>query len=344
MMENEERRYEETEERNAAEERERAEQERRWQEDTRRREEEARRAKERADREREANEARRREENRRAAEEARRRAEEARKAAEEEARRGAGGGQRARAPGGNAGGVQVPCPSCDARGRVPTQYHKILGLPIDPSPEEIGSAFRQKAMQYHPDRNKAPDAGERMKEVNEARRLLARSADIRAGVECPECNGRKTVWRSHAQTGTSSESARQESGSHDQPGANERTAEQQAAGAGGSAGGAGGGSPPSSNARRRAAVRRWSQLVLLVHPDRCGNTWHCGRLPRPAAERACAQADTDAADRGRAGPHVHANPDADRDSHGDADAYPVRTSHAHAGSHGNTRTHGDADT
>ncbi len=40
-----------------------------------------------------------------------------------------------------------------------------------------------------------------MKEINEARTLLARSADIRAGLECPECKGAKTVWRSNAQGG-----------------------------------------------------------------------------------------------------------------------------------------------
>lgn len=65
-------------------------------------------------------------------------------------------------------------------------------------------------MQYHPDRNKAPDASERMKEINEARRLLARSAEIRAGRECPQCNGWKTVRGSSAQAGAGSERNRQE--------------------------------------------------------------------------------------------------------------------------------------
>ncbi|MXY59982.1 MAG: DnaJ domain-containing protein, partial [Chloroflexi bacterium] len=219
----------------------RAEQEARWAEANRRREEEARRAKERADREREENEARRREENRRAAEEARRRAEEARRTAEEEARQQAAGTRRTQGDHGNATGSNVRCPTCEGVGRVPTRFHNILGLFVDPSPQEIGSAYRQKAMQYHPDRNKAPDASERMKEINEARRLLARSADIRAGQECPECNGRKTVWRSSAQAGAGSERGRRESGRRGQSGANERTAGRQTAGSGGSSSGAGGG-------------------------------------------------------------------------------------------------------
>ena len=49
-----------------------------------------------------------------------------------------------------------------------------------------------------------------MKEINEARRLLARSADIRAGQECPECKGAKTVWRSNAQAGASTGPSRRD--------------------------------------------------------------------------------------------------------------------------------------
>ena len=54
-----------------------------------------------------------------------------------------------------------------------------------------------------------------MKEINEARRLLAQSADHRAGQECPECKGAKTVWRSNAQAGadTGREHRREQRGS-----------------------------------------------------------------------------------------------------------------------------------
>ncbi len=95
--------------------------------------------------------------------------------------------------------MNVRCPTCRGVGRVTTRFHDTLGLPVDPSPDDIGRAFRRKALQYHPDRNRAPDSGARMKEINEARRLLSRSADIRAGQACPECGGAKTVWQSDAQ-------------------------------------------------------------------------------------------------------------------------------------------------
>ena len=137
----------------------------------------------------EEKEARRREENRRAAEEARRRSEEYRRAAEERSR------QETYPPwGGYAGGAaQGQCPSCGGAGRVATKYHRVLDIPLGASPDEITQAFRRKAMQYHPDRNKAPDATLRMQEVSEARAMLVGSESIRAGAECSLCNGRGVV-------------------------------------------------------------------------------------------------------------------------------------------------------
>ena len=35
-------------------------------------------------------------------------------------------------------------------------YYQILGVSRSDSEEEIRKAFRKKAMEYHPDRNKAP--------------------------------------------------------------------------------------------------------------------------------------------------------------------------------------------
>lgn len=52
-------------------------------------------------------------------------------------------------------------------------YYEILGVPRDASNEELKSAFRRLARQYHPDVNKAPDAEERFKEINEAYAVLS---------------------------------------------------------------------------------------------------------------------------------------------------------------------------
>ena len=52
-------------------------------------------------------------------------------------------------------------------------YYDVLGVSAQASEEDIRKAFRQKAMEYHPDRNKASDASERFKEVNEAYQVLS---------------------------------------------------------------------------------------------------------------------------------------------------------------------------
>ena len=49
-----------------------------------------------------------------------------------------------------------------------TDYYDILGLSRGVGEEDIRKAFRKKAMEYHPDRNKSPDAEEKFKEINEA--------------------------------------------------------------------------------------------------------------------------------------------------------------------------------
>jgi molecular chaperone DnaJ len=53
-----------------------------------------------------------------------------------------------------------------------TDYYETLGVTRGDSEEEIRTAFRKKAMQYHPDRNKSPDAEEKFKEINEAYQVL----------------------------------------------------------------------------------------------------------------------------------------------------------------------------
>ena len=51
-------------------------------------------------------------------------------------------------------------------------YYETLGVSRQDSEEEIRKAFRKKAMEYHPDRNKNPHAEDKFKEINEAYQVL----------------------------------------------------------------------------------------------------------------------------------------------------------------------------
>jgi hypothetical protein len=51
-------------------------------------------------------------------------------------------------------------------------WHDILGLQDNATPAEIRAAYRKKALEFHPDRCKAPDAAEKFMEVNDAYRAL----------------------------------------------------------------------------------------------------------------------------------------------------------------------------
>jgi molecular chaperone DnaJ len=55
-------------------------------------------------------------------------------------------------------------------------YYEVLGVPKDASKDQIKAAYRKLALQYHPDRNKAPDAEERFKEISEAYAVLSDDA------------------------------------------------------------------------------------------------------------------------------------------------------------------------
>lgn len=52
-------------------------------------------------------------------------------------------------------------------------YYEVLGTSRTASREEIKSAFRKLARQYHPDVNKAADAADKFKEINEAYEVLS---------------------------------------------------------------------------------------------------------------------------------------------------------------------------
>lgn len=52
-------------------------------------------------------------------------------------------------------------------------YYEILGIEKNATKEAIKQAYRKKALEYHPDRNKAADAEKKFKEVNEAYEILS---------------------------------------------------------------------------------------------------------------------------------------------------------------------------
>ena len=54
-------------------------------------------------------------------------------------------------------------------------YYDILGVSKSASGAELKAAYRKQALQWHPDRNKSPEAEKRFKEINEAYEILSNS-------------------------------------------------------------------------------------------------------------------------------------------------------------------------
>lgn len=54
-------------------------------------------------------------------------------------------------------------------------YYAILGVPKGAAETELKAAYRKQALQWHPDRNKSPEATAKFKEINEAYEILSNS-------------------------------------------------------------------------------------------------------------------------------------------------------------------------
>ena len=82
-------------------------------------------------------------------------------------------------------------------------YHGILRVSRKATLSEIKKAYRKLAMQYHPDRNKAPEAAERFREISEAYAVLSGKEKAPIRISGPQTRNRQQGAgnRGHAGTG-----------------------------------------------------------------------------------------------------------------------------------------------
>lgn len=61
-------------------------------------------------------------------------------------------------------------------------FYEVLGVPKTATDQEIKAAYRKMALEWHPDRNKTPEATQRFKEINEAYEVVG-NKDKRASYD-----------------------------------------------------------------------------------------------------------------------------------------------------------------
>ncbi|HME18957.1 MAG TPA: molecular chaperone DnaJ [Nitrososphaerales archaeon] len=74
-------------------------------------------------------------------------------------------------------------------------YYEILGVSRNATQDELKNAYRKLALQYHPDRNKSPDAEGRFKELSEAYAVLTDQEKRRQY----DATGREGVYQKYGQ-------------------------------------------------------------------------------------------------------------------------------------------------
>ena len=66
--------------------------------------------------------------------------------------------------------------------------YEVLEVPRNASEDQIRSAYRRLARQFHPDVNQAADAGERFKEITEACTKVLKERGFEAGIQHGPCH------------------------------------------------------------------------------------------------------------------------------------------------------------